>query len=47
MVEVAVGDVFQRSSTASHLVWGHVVSDMPDFFRKLVAALAEEYRGLT
>jgi len=30
-----------------NLVWGRVVPDIPDFCRELVAALAEEYRGLT
>jgi hypothetical protein len=33
--------MFQRSSTASYLVWGCVVTDIPDFCRGLVAALAE------
>jgi hypothetical protein len=28
--------------TASHLVWGRVVPDIPTFCRELVAALAEE-----
>jgi hypothetical protein len=37
-----VGDVFQRLSTAPHLVWGRVVPDIPDFCRELIAALAEE-----
>jgi hypothetical protein len=37
-----IGDVFRRFSTAAHLVWGRVVSDIPDFCRELVAALAEE-----
>jgi len=40
--EEALGDVFQRFSTAPHLVWGRVVPDIPDFCRELVAALAEE-----
>jgi hypothetical protein len=31
-----------RISTISHLVWGRVVPDIPDFCRELVAALAEE-----
>jgi hypothetical protein len=26
----------------SHLLWGRVVPDIPDFCRELVAALAEE-----
>jgi hypothetical protein len=29
-------------SIISHLVWGHMVPDIPDFCRELVAALAEE-----
>jgi hypothetical protein len=40
--EKPLGGVFRRSSTASHLVWGRVVPDIPDFCRGLVAALAEE-----
>jgi hypothetical protein len=28
--EMAIGDAFQRSSTAPHLVWGRVVPDSPD-----------------
>jgi len=30
--------------TASHLVWGRVIPDIPTFCRELVAALAEEWR---
>jgi len=37
--EKSVGDVFQCRLTASHLVWGRVVPDMPDFCHELVAAL--------
>jgi len=37
-----LGDVFQPFSTTSHLVWGRVVPDIPDFCRELVATLAEE-----
>jgi hypothetical protein len=40
--EMAVGDVPQGTSTASHLVWDRVVPDIPDFCRELVAALSEE-----
>jgi hypothetical protein len=32
----------RRLNAALHLVWGHVVPDIPDFCRELVAALAEE-----
>jgi hypothetical protein len=39
---MAVKDVFQPFSIVSHLVWGRVVPDIPDFCRELVAALAEE-----
>jgi hypothetical protein len=35
-------DLFQLLSITSHLVWGRVVPDIPDFCRELVAALAEE-----
>jgi len=38
---MAVGDIYQRFPTASHLVWG-VVADIPAFCRELIAALAEE-----
>ncbi len=38
----AVGDVFWRFLATSHLVWGRVVPDIPDFCRELVAALAED-----
>jgi hypothetical protein len=31
-----------RFSATSHLVWGRVVPDLPDFCRELVAAIAEE-----
>ena len=34
-------DVFRRSWTCFYSVWGRVVADIPDFNRKLVAALAE------
>jgi hypothetical protein len=37
----ALGDVLQRFSTISLLVWGRVVPDIPAFCRELVAALAE------
>jgi hypothetical protein len=40
--EQAIGDVFRRFSITSHLVWGRVVPDIPDFCRELVAAIAEE-----
>jgi hypothetical protein len=40
--EKATGDVYQRLPVTSHLVWGRVVPDIPDFCRELVAALAEE-----
>jgi hypothetical protein len=40
--ELATGDVSRCFSLASHLVWGGVVPDIPDFCRELVAALAEE-----
>jgi hypothetical protein len=36
------GDVLRRFSATSHLVWGRVVPDIPDFCRELVAALAGE-----
>jgi hypothetical protein len=39
----AVGDVFRRFLSISHLVWGRVVPDLPDFCRDLDAVLAEEY----
>jgi hypothetical protein len=42
LLEKPVGDVFDRLSTASHLVWGRVVPDIPAFCRELVAALAEQ-----
>ena len=42
MREEAARDVFGRSSTPLHLVWGRVVPDIPDFCRELVAALAEQ-----
>jgi hypothetical protein len=35
-------DLFQLLWITSHLVWGRVVPDIPDFCRELVAALAEE-----
>jgi hypothetical protein len=35
-------DLFQLLSITSHLVWGRVVPDIPEFCRELVAALAEE-----
>jgi hypothetical protein len=39
--EMAVGDVFQRLSSACHSVWDRVVPDIPDFCREHVAAIAE------
>jgi hypothetical protein len=39
--EKSLGDGSQRYSTTSHLVWGRVVPDIPDFCRELVAALSE------
>ena len=41
-LQEAVGDVYRRLSINSHLVWGRLVPDIPDFCRELVAALAEE-----
>jgi protease I len=40
--EEPVKAVDQRFSANSHLVWGRVVPDIPDFCRELIAALAEE-----
>ncbi len=40
--EMAVKDAFLCFSTTSHSVWGHVVADIPDFNRELVAALAAQ-----
>ena len=34
--------MFQHLSITSHLVWGRVVPDIPDFCRELVATLDEE-----
>jgi len=39
---MGVGGASQRLAAASHLVWGRVVPDIPDFCRELVAALVEE-----
>ena len=36
-----IGDVLRRCSITSHLVWGRVVPDIPDFCRELVAALGD------
>ena len=35
-------DLFQLLSITSHLVWGRVVPDIPNFCRELVAATANE-----
>jgi hypothetical protein len=40
--EEAVGDVYQRLPVTSHLDWGRVVPDIPDFCRELATALVEE-----
>ena len=37
-----ISETYFSISTVSHLVWGRVVPDIPDFCRELVAALAEE-----
>jgi hypothetical protein len=42
LLEEAGGDALRRVSSTSHLVWGRVVPDIPDFCRELVAALADE-----
>jgi len=35
-------DAFLGFSIISHLVWGRVVPNLPEYCRELVAALAEE-----
>jgi hypothetical protein len=39
--EKSVKDAYQCFSPTSHLVWGRVVPDIPDFCRELMDALAE------
>ena len=41
-VREALGYGLETPEHPFHLVWGHVVPDIPDFCRELVAALAEE-----
>ena len=38
----AVAEGFEVLLTHLHLVWGRVVPDIPNFYRELGAALAEE-----